>query len=233
MKVITYNLHKGRGSGRRSILEDAVHALRERDPDLLLCQEVFHGVTDALHQCHFITEAIGHAHAFGPNVHRRRGSHGNATFARMPLARSHNIDATESRLEKRGILRTWLRDGDRPLEVLNVHFSLTRAQRWRQWAKLLSALPDDPRTPVLACGDFNDWSGSLDRWAHRSAILQGALWDTPWRDRRSFPARWPLLPLDRIYYRGVRLVTATVLSGPPWSRLSDHLPVEAVFEPCA
>lgn len=231
VKVITYNLHKGRGPRRRSILEGAVTALVEREPDLLLCQEVFHGAGEALHQCHFITEVLGHPFVFGPNAFYARGCHGNATFAKMPVARGVNVDITESRLEKRGMLRTWLANGVGELEVFNVHFSLTTRQRRRQWQKLLAELPEDPRTPVLACGDFNDWSYAVDRLARRTGALHNALWDLPVRERATFPARRALFGLDRIYYRGFRVRSVQVLRNHPWIDLSDHLPVEAVLEP--
>ena len=230
MKVITYNLHKGRGSRRRSILEEAVQALLSRQPDLLLCQEVFWGVGSALQACHFITEVLGHPFVFGPNSFYRRGCHGNATFAHLPIAKRANLDITESRLERRGMLHTSLQNGSGRVEVFNVHFSLTTRQRRRQWQKLLAALPDDPKTPVLACGDFNDWSYSIDRLARRSGHLSNALWQLPLRERLTFPARRAVFGLDRIYCRGLRVKSVQVLRGEPWAGLSDHLPVEAELE---
>ena len=47
---------------------------------------------------------------------------------------------------------------------------------------------------------------------------------------RTFPSRMPVLCLDRIYYRGFRLKTATRLKGKPWLFLSDHLPLLAHFQ---
>ncbi|MCA8957350.1 MAG: endonuclease/exonuclease/phosphatase family protein [Planctomycetes bacterium] len=234
VRVITYNLHKGvRSRGLRAvetILHDAVHAIAERNPDVLLCQEVYHGIDADLQQCHFITGVLGHQHVFGPNAFYRSGCHGNATFARMPVARHHNRDVSESFFERRGILHATLRDGDGEIETLNTHFSLTGRQRRRQWFKLIEALPTDPSRPVLACGDFNDWSGSLDRQARRTGLLHNALWDLPPGERRSFPAHRPLLALDRVYFRGFRLTSVAVLRGDPWRRLSDHLPVEVELE---
>lgn len=231
MKVITYNLHKGRGTRQRSILADAVHAIAAREPDILLCQEVFHGVADALHQCHFITEVLGHPFVFGPNAFYRRGCHGNATFARMPVAKHVNLDISESRLERRGMLRTWLENGARPFEVFNLHLSLTTRQRRRQLQRLLAELPDDPTVPVLAAGDFNDWSGSIDRLVRASGALQNAMWDLPRGARATFPARRAVFALDRVYFRGFRLRSVQVLDGAPWSQLSDHLPVEVELDP--
>jgi endonuclease/exonuclease/phosphatase family metal-dependent hydrolase len=42
---------------------------------------------------------------------------------------------------------------------------------------------------------------------------------------RSFPARWPLLCLDRIYIRNAKSHEPQVLSTRPWSHLSDHAPL--------
>ncbi|HCD9087674.1 EEP domain-containing protein, partial [Pseudomonas aeruginosa] len=48
---------------------------------------------------------------------------------------------------------------------------------------------------------------------------------------RSFPARWPVLPLDRIYLRNARGRQPRILSRRPWSHLSDHLPLAVEVEP--
>jgi endonuclease/exonuclease/phosphatase family metal-dependent hydrolase len=231
MKVISYNLHKGRGRLQRDILTDAVHALRERKPDVLACQEVYHSAVEALGQCHFITEVLGHSHVFGPNAFYARGCHGNATFANLVVDGHLNIDATESMLERRGILRTWLRGAGETFEVLNVHFSLTRGQRRRQWHRLLQALPAEPDKRVIVCGDFNDWTGELDGLALRSTSLRNALWNLSPRQRRTFPNYRPLFPLDRVYLRGFDIHHVEVLQGSPWNRLSDHLPVEVIIGP--
>ncbi|MFT5048867.1 MAG: endonuclease/exonuclease/phosphatase family metal-dependent hydrolase [Chlamydiales bacterium] len=230
VKILTYNLHKGRSALRRDVLAEIADALAERAPDLLTCQEVFHGTRDTRHQCEVLAEALDHAHVFGPNAFYRKGCHGNATFARLPVAEHVNIDVTQSTLEKRGILHATLQDGPGTIETMNVHFSLTRRQRARQWRRLLETLPEDLAVPTIVCGDFNDWSGSLDRVARRSGTFHNALWNLPTPARQSYPAQRPLLALDRIYLRGFRVVSAEVLRGQPWSRLSDHLPIEVVVE---
>ena len=46
---------------------------------------------------------------------------------------------------------------------------------------------------------------------------------------RSFPARLPLLRVDRIYYRGLELLDASLLRGGIWSKLSDHAALTAQF----
>jgi len=230
VKILTYNLHKGRSALRRDVLVQIAGALAERAPDVLACQEVFHGTRDSRHQCEVLAEALDHAHVFGPNAFYRKGCHGNATFTGLPIANHTNIDVSQSALEKRGILHATIRNDETAIETMNVHFSLTRRQRARQWRRLLESLPADLTIPTIVCGDFNDWSGDLDRVARRSGTFHNALWNLPLPARQSFPARRPLLALDRVYLRGFRVVSAEVLRGQPWSRLSDHLPIEVVVE---
>ncbi len=229
-RVITYNLHKGVGRRGRDILHHAIAALRARRPDVLACQEVFHPPTGQPGQSETIRRALGHVHVFGPNAFYRRGCHGNATFTGLDVMAHTNIDITESYFERRGILRTRLGTPERELEVLNVHLSLTRSQRRRQWARLLAAIDAAEETPLLACGDFNDWGGEVDRRAREGGRVRNALWNLDAPQRRTFPSARPMLPLDRIYYRGLELVDVRVLHGEPWRTLSDHLPVEATFE---
>jgi len=229
IKLITYNLHKGVGRSGRTSLAHAIDALRARAPDVLACQEVFHPPAGEVGQSEVIREHLGHVHVFAPNAFYRRGCHGNATFTAYTVTAHRNIDATESYFERRGILRTRLQHDRGELELLNVHFSLTRGQRRRQWAKLFAAIQDTGSTPLVACGDFNDWSGDLDRLALSTGVVHNALWSLPKPARRTFPSRRPVLALDRVYFRGLRLVSVNVLTGEPWSDLSDHLPVETVF----
>lgn len=47
---------------------------------------------------------------------------------------------------------------------------------------------------------------------------------------KTFPAKFPMLRLDRIYQRGFAVKRAQVLRGKPWSLLSDHSPIVADLE---
>lgn len=47
---------------------------------------------------------------------------------------------------------------------------------------------------------------------------------------RTFPAVFPWLRLDRIYQRGFAVRSARVLSGTPWTQISDHAPIVAELE---
>jgi endonuclease/exonuclease/phosphatase family metal-dependent hydrolase len=61
----------------------------------------------------------------------------------------------------------------------------------------------------------------------RCARLAEVFVDTHGGAARTFPARFPLLPLDRIYVRNVRAHAPLPLPARPWSGLSDHAPLAA------
>jgi endonuclease/exonuclease/phosphatase family metal-dependent hydrolase len=77
---------------------------------------------------------------------------------------------------------------------------------------------------VIVAGDFNDWRQTA------SAVLaeQGMheVFTSEFGEpAKSFPARWPLLRLDRIYVRNATSHAPVTLSTRPWSHLSDHAPL--------
>ena len=98
-----------------------------------------------------------------------------------------------------------------------------RQQQAQRQVGLLLALLDSlpPDEPVIVAGDFNDWRLKAD------ARLSGHLAEAFGKPARSFPARLPMLRLDRIYLRNAQACEARVLSRYPWSHLSDHAPLVA------
>jgi endonuclease/exonuclease/phosphatase family metal-dependent hydrolase len=80
--------------------------------------------------------------------------------------------------------------------------------------------------PLLVAGDFNDWSRQAHRILARSGLREVFVHATG-RAARTFPARFPVLALDRIYVRNARVHAPLPLPRRPWSRLSDHAPLAA------
>jgi endonuclease/exonuclease/phosphatase family metal-dependent hydrolase len=102
-------------------------------------------------------------------------------------------------------------------------------QAQRLVAYILAEIPPDE--PVIVAGDFNEWTHRLDgiltgAGLRRARAPQGAV-----SHSKTFPARLPLLAIDRVYTRGFRCLSTHVPKGPSWSRMSDHLPLVAELEP--
>ena len=126
----------------------------------------------------------------------------------------------------RGLLHAELDvPGEREVHAICVHLGLRESHRRRQLrllCGLLAELPGD--AAVIVAGDFNDWRRTADPLLTESGLHEVFTrhYGTP---AKSFPARWPLLPLDRVYLRNASGHEARVLTRRPWSHLSDHAPL--------
>jgi endonuclease/exonuclease/phosphatase family metal-dependent hydrolase len=157
------------------------------------------------------------------------GHHGNAILSRFPVVHAFNQDVTHLRFERRGLLhcRIVVPDWQMPVHCVCVHLSLFARSRRRQMDALASYLEDvaEYGAPLIIAGDFNDWRNEADvLLAERLGLSEifGGTTGTRGVPVRSFPAKRPVLRLDRIYVRGFSVKQAKVHSGKPWSKISDH-----------
>jgi endonuclease/exonuclease/phosphatase family metal-dependent hydrolase len=244
LRVVTYNIHRAIGVDRRFRPDRIVSILREREPDVVLLQEVDEGAPRSreLDLAWEIADAAGLRHvAVGHNVTLRKGRYGNATLSRFPIARERNIDLTVGRRKRRGCQHTTVVAGRpggsrRRVEVFNLHLGLSAVEREHQIGLLVRSrefLSLAFGTPCLVAGDFNDWRSRLVPILCHVLGFRVARERTRWRERplRTFPSFLPRGPLDAVYYRGaLRLVSAVRVRGPLPRVASDHLPVSADFE---
>jgi endonuclease/exonuclease/phosphatase family metal-dependent hydrolase len=109
-----------------------------------------------------------------------------------------------------------------------VHLGLREGHRQRQLRMLCEVVREAvPRgAPLLVAGDFNDWRRRGHALMAQCGLTEVFL-AAHGRLARTFPARLPLLPVDRIYVRDLQASTPRVLSARPWSHLSDHAPLLA------
>ena len=238
--VLTLNAHMGFNLlNRRFVLHELREAIRAVSADVVFLQEVLgeHARHAKRHlnwpegpQYEFLADTAWPQFAYGRNAVYPHGHHGNALLSKFPIVRHENRDVTVRGHEERGLLHCVLDVPGRavPVHTVCVHLGLREAHRARQ-LDLLCALASDtiPRdAPLVVAGDFNDWRrrghARLESCGLREAFQAGT-----GRLAATFPARWPLLPLDRIYLRNAQAIEPTVLSAHPWSHLSDHAPLLA------
>ncbi len=241
-RLTTWNIHKGFSPLNRRL---TVHALRESlrglAPDLVFLQEVQgshlghgqrHGDWPDLPQHEFLAEEHWHA-VYGHNVSYDQGHHGNAILSRYPVLDSHNQDVTHLSFERRGLLHCTVQVPglEQPLHCVCVHLSLFAGSRRFQLDALVQRLERlvPAAAPLIIAGDFNDWRNHADTLLARRMGLVEAFSDDEGKPARSFPALLPLMRLDRVYLRGLRVLAREVHSSRPWSQLSDHAPLSVVL----
>lgn len=243
LRVLTVNTHKGfTPLKRRFILRELREAVHTVAADVVFLQEV-HGTHErhgariagwpAMSQYEFIADRLWPQFAYGRNAVYPEGDHGNAILSKFPIVRHHNLDVSVVGNEPRSLLHCVLRPPDWPtdLHAVCVHLGLRESHRRDQLRRLASLLDSGVPVgePVIVAGDFNDWRGR----AHRPLTgvgLHEVFVAAHGRAARTFPARRPVLRLDRIYVRGAHHHAPFTLPRRPWSHLSDHVPLAAEIQ---
>lgn len=223
LTIATWNIHKGIGSDRRRDLMRTASVIAEIAPDIIALQEVDRrfGNRAGLFDLDHLHDRTGlrpvPVHTHGPS----HGWHGN-----LVLMRDGHVTATETirlpGLEPRGALMTELTIGRHALRIVAAHFGLLRRSRQAQARHLLEHIAQRDGRPTLLMGDLNEWRGGP---GSPITILEDHFGPTP--AVRSFPARYPLLPLDRMMIAPVGQIAEVRAHDSPLARkASDHLPLK-------
>lgn len=228
--VGSYNVHKGVGADMRRDPSRIVEVIREIGGDIVALQEVDRrfgdrkGVLDLEH----LAEMTGLSPVLmdGRLGKLSHGWHGNLLLFR-------NAEVEEARaitlpgLEPRGAIVADLKVAGQPLRVIAAHLGLLHQSRLLQARRLVEEIEGADGRPTLVMGDLNEWrlgtSCSLMPLRKGLRAVKRSSLTVP-----SFPARMPVLPLDRI----ITCNRAELTSIEPHvsalaKQASDHLPIKA------
>jgi endonuclease/exonuclease/phosphatase family metal-dependent hydrolase len=243
LRVVTLNIHKGLSTfNRRMVIHELREGLRELKPDLVFLQEVQGHNHRHARRFEAWPEGSQHEflagdelkHVYGRNRIHQYGHYGNAILSRHAVVSFANEDISDHRFERRGMLHTVVRvpGWSRNLHCVCVHLSLHERGRRRQLDAIGERLAElaSMRMPIIVAGDFNDWRQRATRILEERLGMTEVAKASGGRNFRTFPSVLPLLHLDRIYVRGLKVLSARVHGGAPWSLLSDHLAVSAELE---
>lgn len=230
--VGSYNIHKAVGADMRRDPGRVVQVIAELGADIVALQEVDRrfgdrrGVLDPTRLAEetgltpvALTDRLGRA---------AHGWHGNLLLLRgADVERA--VAVTLPGLEPRGAIVADILLHGQPLRLIAAHLGLLRQSRLMQARFLVGHVGAPDGRPTLVMGDFNEWRLGADcglmplrrelRMVKRSA-----------NTRPSFPARMPVLPLDRIMVSPqLDLHDLRAHNSPLARRASDHLPLRAVL----
>lgn len=233
-------MHKGFDFFGKSKLKQLRELLAELQVDVVMLQELVgkmplrsqlaHGFKGE-DQLEFLADELWPHSQYGKNAIFPKRHHGNAILSRFPFHQWANFDISQTLLEGRGLLLGCVEVAPGvPLWLANTHLSLFHRDRLIQVQKLRWHLMGaEGLGPIILGGDFNDWNRALSPIFYRTAGYKEAFVQRQGFEAKTFPVFKPLLPLDRIYYRGCECSEAKVLES-PWRGISDHLPLFAEFE---
>ena len=242
-RLLSYNIHKGFNAGNRNfILNRIKESIQAVQADVVCLQEVVgHPLKDSTKienwptnaQFEFLADQVWSHYSYGKNAAYQQGHHGNAVLSQFPIVSWINEDVSSSRRDRRGLLHTVMNvpSEHRSIHVICIHLALLEKGRRSQLNKLKKRIQAlvPPDAPLVIAGDFNDWRENVDKVLTSDLGLQEAFLTTRGNHAATFPAWFPMLKLDRIYYRNLKLISADVLQNKIWRGLSDHLPILAEF----
>lgn len=225
IRIASYNIHGCVGRNGRYDPARTRDVLRHLDADIIALQEV-----EVLHDdpglLEFLSPDSRWQAIHGLTLDKGSGHYGNALLTRLPVVSVDKIDISHGNHEPRGVLDVALEHDAHRFRVLATHLGLWPNERRVQARKLLALLQADTGRAedefTILLGDFNEWLtwGRPLRWLRKH--FRGTV------TRRTFPARWPLLALDRIWVRPGHVVERISAVRSPLTRVaSDHLPLLA------
>lgn len=217
LRIASYNVHACVGTDGRKDAARVVGVIEELGCDTVGLQEVDYRLD-------FIAHRLGMEAVPGLTLLRHDGPYGNALVTRRRVLAVRRLGFTYSGREPRNALDVDLEVGGETVRVIVTHLGLWPAERRYQVKKILALLKETPVTErVVVLGDINEWMplGRPLRWMHALLGRSPA--------ERSFPSRWPLLALDRVWARPRHALLALKAHRSPLAALaSDHLPVKAI-----
>ncbi len=213
-------------------------SIREVNADIVFLQELCGARTASIQegaetgsQLEYLADEVWPYSSYGKNAVYDTGHHGNAILSKFPIVEYLNTEVSAHRFEQRGILfaRVRLPDSETLLDCYCLHFGLFSRGRKRQLDRLCTKVTtvSPPSAKVIIAGDFNDWSLQATQVLERDIGVIDAHFENNKAFALSFPSKFPVLALDRIFVRGMKVNSVTVLCGGHWSAISDHAPLLA------
>ncbi|MDB5775776.1 MAG: endonuclease [Herbaspirillum sp.] len=224
LTVATYNIHSAIGADGRFAPERVAGVLLEMDADIIALQEVPLGGSGCTDVLALLREVTGYHAVEGLTENTAARRYGNAVLSRYPVCAARTIDLSFGSREARGALDADIDcDGDL-VRVVATHLGLHPAERRHQIGRLLQAFDTDDMAVILM-GDINEWFV----WGRALQRLVSHFEAAP--APRTFPSRWPLFALDRIWIRPRQRLLKVQAHASPLARMaSDHLPLVASID---
>ena len=229
LRVLTYNIHHGRGTDGQVDLERIAKVILSTHPDLVALQEVDHrtGRTNNADQAQVLALLTNMEAHFGRAIDFDGGEYGEAVLLGLKSGtpRTHPLPASPGHEQRAALaVPVWLPSGEEVLFV-GTHLDHTKdpADRLAQSIALRALFSD--QTAVVLVGDLNAEVGSppverllkvFDRAGGRQPLP-------------TFPSNKPTKSIDHVLFRlpGWSVKSIRIVDAPD---ASDHAPLLVVFE---
>ncbi len=240
LKVLTFNIHKGLNLTSSKLVLDKIKILLEKvDADIVFLQEVQgehqqreknFSAWPKIPHTNYLAQDNWLYHFYGKNHCHDHGHPGNAILSKFELLACSNTNISATKISNRGLLysKIIIPGFIKPVHLICTHFGLLKKERQEQFSMLNDFISENiaENESVILAGDFNDWRSRSQTLLSHELGLSEVFNIQKGSYAKSFPAKFPLLKVDRIYNRGLRTELCEVIKV---KGLSDHLPLYAEF----
>lgn len=228
LRVLSYNIHHGRGTDSAIDLPRLARVIRAADADLVALQEVDEKTTRSggVDEAAELARLTGLRMVFGPQIDYLGGRYGQAILSRFPLgpATVHVLPAVGGDRERRIAVAAEVDHPRGRLMFAGTHLHHRSEEcRVAQARALVAAFAGAER--CILVGDFNAMPGS-----EPLAILDGAWQRVAAGDPPpTFPSGEPVRAIDHVFVRPAAAFGAVELRVLDEPVASDHRPVLAIL----
>ncbi|MEQ8708288.1 MAG: endonuclease/exonuclease/phosphatase family protein [Rhodospirillales bacterium] len=222
IRVLSWNIHGFVGLDGKYDPVRTGQVIDSISPDIAAFQEVdCRGDKAARNQtADSLREAVGDHSHYAWSIVTPDRHYGQMLASRYPIQSGKIHDISMDSQEPRRIIEAVIQAGKKGrIRVLATHLGLKISERRHQNAILRRLIASERTLPLVVMGDFNNWL--MER---RKTGLAGVMTDRT--GLRTFPSRFPLLPLDRIWSRAPGTISQA-RTYPEYRQASDHLPLTA------
>ncbi len=244
LKVVSYNIHKGLNwNNSRLILAEVKQLIQTLDIDIVFFQEVAGENSKfknkfkeypSTSQFEYFADTVWDYYSYAQNSAYSHGHHGNLILSKFPIINWSNTNISTNRFEQRGLLHCLIEipGTNFKIDLLCTHLNLFHNGRKKQYKMIKEFLVQNSNkdSKLILAGDFNDWNHKNSNQLADYFELSEAFYTKNSFFAKTFPSFFPLLCLDRIYTKNLKIITTEVLNNEKWKTLSDHLPILVELE---
>lgn len=222
-RLATYNIHSFIGRAGAYAPARTLMQIEQLQAEVVALQEVRGDDRQGMEMLAAMARANDYELVLGPTMVEQPGHHyGNALLVRSKHVESRRHNLSRPGREPRGAIEVRARLAGEPWRIFATHLGLSPRERRWQVQSLLREIRRDEGVNTVLMGDLNEWFmwGRPLRWLKRYFRLS--------EQPPTFPSRWPLLALDRVWVHPcARLHSVSAVKTPLSRSVSDHLPLLA------
>ncbi|WP_260472116.1 endonuclease/exonuclease/phosphatase family protein [Bacillus canaveralius] len=237
LKIMTYNIHHGKGMDKQIDLHRTAKVIEKSDADIISLNEVdkhYSERSDYLDQSMWLAQQLNMYHAFSPSLTltskqtTTKRQYGNALLSRFPIVseKSYLFNFIPGLIEGRSLLTATVEHNKKLFDINVTHLSLNPILHRKQINFIVNQLHKNSH-PMIIMGDWNMKPGSRG-WRKMTTEFHD-VWDHAGNGTGfTYPSLRPKLRLDYLFVSpSFQVVDAEVISNLPHA--SDHLPLKATL----